>query len=299
MRAALLTTFAMLLAGPAFADALKASIPDGISKVRPAIKTCGDASLIGGTVKVQVKVGADGKVGSVAAAGSRDAKLNACVADAVKTATFAKTDKGGTFDYSFPLGTKLEANGDLGDAIWGDGISKVWSQVWTCGNATKIGGEVRARFVIDAKGNVTSVKTEGSKDEQLQTCIATALKTATFKPTPRGGSFSYKYTFVSNEPLDRKLVERGIEKIKAQLLACGETSLTTGTFTIEGKAFPDGALSATVKTTTGDLAISACMYGVLETAKFETTPHGGQFTHALELAPKKRPAKQKPAKRKR
>jgi outer membrane biosynthesis protein TonB len=265
-------------------DALKASIPDGIAKVRPAITACGEASAVGGTVEVKVEVGAGGKVTSVAASGTRDPKLETCVADALETTTFGKTDKGGSFSYTFALATKVEANGDLGDAIYSSGLQKISTRLGSCGNATKIGGIVTVRVTLDAAGKVTAAKAQGSEDTQLLACITDAIKTATFKPTARGGSFSYSRKYVSSEQLDRDLVERSIAKYKAQLLTCAAKSPAAVTFTITGSADPDGVLEVSANSSAYELEATGCMYKVLKTATFEKTPHGGHFTYTLDRA---------------
>jgi TonB family protein len=80
----------------------KNMIRSGVERVRPAIIRCGELSPgTKGTVKVAVSVNAAGTVGNVAVATSPDPTLGQCVANAVRRATFTKTQDGATFSYPF------------------------------------------------------------------------------------------------------------------------------------------------------------------------------------------------------
>src|ERR1043165_4572252 len=135
-------------------------IGEGMAKVKAAISACGDASKAGGTVKAQVKVGADGRVTSATADGSSDAALNACVANAIKTATFAKTKKGGAFSWPFVFGpsdpsiskspaavTLADTSGGLDRSMISDGIAKVKAAISACGDG-KTKGIVKIKVVV-------------------------------------------------------------------------------------------------------------------------------------------------------
>ncbi len=65
---------------------------------RPVVRRQSQAK---GKVKVQVKVGGDGRVSNVTVESSPDASLGACVRSAVQRASFAKTQSGGSFSYPF------------------------------------------------------------------------------------------------------------------------------------------------------------------------------------------------------
>lgn len=83
-------------------DALdRAMISTAIAAVKPRVTACGDRSSAKGNVKVHVKVGGDGRVSNVSVQTTPDASLGSCVAAAVKRASFAKTERGGSFSYPF------------------------------------------------------------------------------------------------------------------------------------------------------------------------------------------------------
>jgi TonB family protein len=79
----------------------RAMISNGIAAVKARVSTCGDRSPAKGKVKVKVQVGGDGRVSNVSVETSPDPALGACVSAAVQKATFAKTQKGGSFSYPF------------------------------------------------------------------------------------------------------------------------------------------------------------------------------------------------------
>lgn len=76
-------------------------ITAGVSKISGRAQSCGGQSSAKGTVKVGVKVGADGRVTSVTVKSSPDPALGNCVASAMQKATFGKTQSGGSFAYPF------------------------------------------------------------------------------------------------------------------------------------------------------------------------------------------------------
>jgi TonB family protein len=82
-------------------DLQKSHISTGIAKVRSRVEGCAAKSNAKGTVKVSVKVAGSGAVSSVTVKTSPDSALGSCVASAVKKATFAKTQNGGSFSYPF------------------------------------------------------------------------------------------------------------------------------------------------------------------------------------------------------
>ncbi|MCX5744781.1 MAG: zinc-ribbon domain-containing protein [Proteobacteria bacterium] len=76
-------------------------IQKGVGSVKARVMTCGDKSSSKGVVKVSVKVGGDGRVAGVTVKESPDPALGSCVANGMKSATFAKTNNGGTFSIPF------------------------------------------------------------------------------------------------------------------------------------------------------------------------------------------------------
>ncbi len=88
---------------PGLPEALDSTaIKTAIGGVKNAVLQCGDqVPDIHGTVKLTVKVAADGKVTEVTVAETPDAGLGTCAASVMKRAAFAKTQKGGSFKYPF------------------------------------------------------------------------------------------------------------------------------------------------------------------------------------------------------
>ncbi len=76
-------------------------ISNGIAAVKARVTSCGDKSPAKGKVKVKVQVAASGSVSNVAVETTPDPSLGACVSAAVGKASFAKTQKGGSFSYPF------------------------------------------------------------------------------------------------------------------------------------------------------------------------------------------------------
>jgi predicted Zn finger-like uncharacterized protein len=76
-------------------------IADGVAKVKQKAQACGDKSPAKGQVKVAVKVGPDGSVVNVTVRNTPDPGLGNCVAGAMQTAKFPRTQSGGSFAYPF------------------------------------------------------------------------------------------------------------------------------------------------------------------------------------------------------
>lgn len=79
----------------------KAMVTSGIAKVKPVVIRCGETHGVKGQVKISVTVSPSGDVTSATVAASPDDALGACVANAVKKASFATTETGGSFTYPF------------------------------------------------------------------------------------------------------------------------------------------------------------------------------------------------------
>ena len=89
-----------------FADELPESldrhtISTGISAVKARVAACGTRSTAKGTVRARVLVGANGRVTNVTIVTTPVAALGACVAAAIRRATFSPTQRGGSFTYPF------------------------------------------------------------------------------------------------------------------------------------------------------------------------------------------------------
>jgi hypothetical protein len=88
----------------------KANVPDqldksmisaGVAAVKGRAIACGNRSSAKGVVKVGVKVNPDGSVAAVTVKEQPDATLGGCVAGAMRSARFARTQTGGSFSYPF------------------------------------------------------------------------------------------------------------------------------------------------------------------------------------------------------
>ncbi len=89
-------------APPGIPDALdRAAISNGVTSVKAAVASCATKAPAKGTVKVHVRVRANGLVSNVTIAETPDAALGACVAAAMQGAVFQRTKAGGSFTYPF------------------------------------------------------------------------------------------------------------------------------------------------------------------------------------------------------
>jgi hypothetical protein len=87
---------------PGQAESLdKVMVRTGIEGVKPRVIACGEKFAAKGTVKIALTVSPEGAVKAASVEDSPAAELGACVATALKSASFAKTAKGGTFVYPF------------------------------------------------------------------------------------------------------------------------------------------------------------------------------------------------------
>ena len=86
---------------PLPAELSQAEVSKGMARIKSKIDACAAKSQHQGTVTVSVKVMGSGAVDEVKVKSSPDGALGACVARAVQTAAFARTQKGGTVSYSF------------------------------------------------------------------------------------------------------------------------------------------------------------------------------------------------------
>ncbi|MBK9070142.1 MAG: hypothetical protein IPL79_03945 [Myxococcales bacterium] len=75
-----------------------AAFHSGVSSVKARLTSCSAKSSARGKINVRVKIGGDGRVSSTTVLGSFDDAVGSCVAAALQTATFKKTQNGGQFD---------------------------------------------------------------------------------------------------------------------------------------------------------------------------------------------------------
>lgn len=77
-----------------------------------------------------------------------------------------------------------------------EGVGKMKPAVVRCGEIHgSVKGTVRLVVQVSAEGRVGDVSVSSTPDEQLGTCVATAIKKATFGKTQNGGSFGYPFVF--------------------------------------------------------------------------------------------------------
>jgi outer membrane biosynthesis protein TonB len=76
-------------------------ISEAIGKVMPQVMACRDQSPVKGRVLVSVRVAAGGCVIEVIVQSAPHPALGSCVAAAIQNATFARTERGGSFRYPF------------------------------------------------------------------------------------------------------------------------------------------------------------------------------------------------------
>lgn len=91
-------------------DPTQTMIIDALARVRPNVMYCGVEFRVSGSVKIRLQVRSDGTVGSVTILEAPDAALAACVAQAVRKATFSRTRNGGTFSYPWVFPTLNESS---------------------------------------------------------------------------------------------------------------------------------------------------------------------------------------------
>lgn len=206
-----LSALSILAASPAFAQAEapppgttidRANISAGIAKVRPRIIACGDKHPAQGTVKTHVKVAPSGTVASVQITATPEPALGDCVAAVLKRAVFGKSDLGGSFSYPFVFskpGTP-PASGTVPEALdrkaISEGIAKVKPAISQCGDRhAGVTGIVKVQVKVKPEGSVASALVKETPSGDLGTCVSDAILKGTFRPTKRGGSFSYPFKF--------------------------------------------------------------------------------------------------------
>ena len=83
------------------AELSQSDISRGMGSIKSKLDACAAKSQAQGNVTVRVKVTGSGGVDEVKVQSSPDPALAVCVAAAVQKATFARTQKGGSFSHSF------------------------------------------------------------------------------------------------------------------------------------------------------------------------------------------------------
>lgn len=188
-------------------------ILDGVARIRDKVLACSKKSKSGGLVKVRTTVKADGKVAAATAEGVVDPKLAACVARAMKSATFERTQTGGMFSFPFrlepgvsnaPAREPLASNKSIAfdRVLIAAGIAAVKNRITDCGVRFPTGGSVKVRVIVSADGSVSTADLGSNQlqgpiepSTELEKCVVDTIKAATFASTTSGGSFSYPFHF--------------------------------------------------------------------------------------------------------
>jgi len=64
-----------------------------------------------------------------------------------------------------------------------------------CGDKSSAKGQVKVSVKVSGDGSIASVNVTASPDPGLGSCVAAAMRGATFRKTASGGSFSYPFVF--------------------------------------------------------------------------------------------------------
>jgi len=76
-----------------------------------------------------------------------------------------------------------------------EGIEGVKPRVIACGEKFASKGTVKISMTVSADGAVKDTSVANSPDPELGTCVAQALRAATFAKTTKGGTFTYPFVF--------------------------------------------------------------------------------------------------------
>ncbi|HVK83725.1 MAG TPA: energy transducer TonB [Kofleriaceae bacterium] len=184
--------------------------------------------------------------------------------------------------------TSAHADDAFDRAAISDGIAKVKANVVACGDGSKVGGQVRVKVTVAPDGKVTSAVADGSADAKLNACVGATVKTAVFKATKTGGSFSYPFVFPSSDKaapaeaptgMDRAAITDGVAKVKGKVLACGDTHKVSGKVKVGIKVAPEGNVTNVSIQATPDAKLGACVAAAIQKATFAKSSAGGSFSY--------------------
>lgn len=128
--------------------------------------------------------------------GSSDCDAVACLVDPNQPCC-AKKGGGGKPSGGNTGGGKVDSNlpEQLDSGMIKAGIDKVKGRAQACGSKSSAKGAVKVRIKATPEGKVGSVDIVSSPDDALASCVASALKGATFAKTQRGMGFAYTLSF--------------------------------------------------------------------------------------------------------
>ena len=126
--------------------------------------------------------------------GGSDCDAVACLVDPNQPCC---AKKGGKPSGGNTGGGKVDSNlpEQLDSGMIKAGIDKVKGRAQACGSKSSAKGAVKVRIKATPEGKVGSVDIVSSPDDALASCVASALKGATFAKTQRGMGFAYTLSF--------------------------------------------------------------------------------------------------------
>jgi len=179
-----------------------------------------------------------------------------------------------------------DADDSLDRVAIADGVRKVHPKITACAATSKAVGTVKVKVDVAPAGTVTRVSVASTPDVALGDCVAAAIKTATFRATKQGGAFSYPFLFDGKiaeapepEALDRTAIAEGMNKLKPQIMACGDASKAKGRVKVMVEVAPSGAVAAATIRETPDQGLGTCISDVIKQGTFRRTAKGGSFSY--------------------
>jgi outer membrane biosynthesis protein TonB len=83
----------------------------------------------------------------------------------------------------------------LDRAMISEGVARVKSRVMACGSKSSAKGQVKVSVKVSPSGSISSVSVASTPDPGLGSCVASAMRGASFRKTQSGGSFGYPFVF--------------------------------------------------------------------------------------------------------
>lgn len=161
------------------------------SKPRESTKKPSSSS---GSTKPAAKEPEEPKAAPPPKKGSDDCDAVACLVDPSQACC---KKSGGSKPSSGSSGSKADSNlpEQLDSSMIKAGIDKVKGRAQACGSKSSAKGSVKVRIKATPDGKVGSVEVVSSPDDALGSCVASALRGATFAKTQRGMGFAYTLSF--------------------------------------------------------------------------------------------------------
>jgi predicted Zn finger-like uncharacterized protein len=81
------------------------------------------------------------------------------------------------------------------------------------------------------------------------------------------------------DALDRGMIQAGVDKVKARVMACGDRSSAKGEVKVSVKVAANGSVSSVTVKNTPDAGLGSCVAGAMQKATFAKTSNGGSFAY--------------------